>query len=161
MHLVIHFEVGHGSAAIDPVEAGIDGDDEPQPFGCFDADVSSILCKGIVDCHLLFFIGVNIKHLRLEIVITVAPEGCGYPIELCDLIRIGDRGSDLLLTALTHLGDRGNISGTFDAVHPVQLCQLRAGVAVKLVEVAEQGGKPLIAIPQNHDTVTDSRCILV
>ena len=66
-----------------------------------------------------------------------------------------------MLAALAHLGDGGNIGGTFDAVHPIQLCQLRAGVAVKLVEVAEQGGKPLVSIPEEQHSITDSRDILI
>ena len=71
VHLLVDLEVGHSTAAINPVKTRMERDKEAETIRCFDAKVSAVIGKCGMCLHLRLFIRIAAKHLLLEIIVTV------------------------------------------------------------------------------------------
>ena len=136
-------------------------DKETETSSCFDAKISAVIGKCGVCLHLRLFVRIAAKHLLLEIIVTVAPQGNGHIIELSDFLTVCNRCPDLSIVAVAHFRNRLNIVSTVDAIYPVQLRKFNTGIAVELIEVAEQCGIPGVAVSQDIHTITSRGSILV
>ena len=113
-------------------------DKETEAIYSFDAKISAIIGKCGVCLNLRLFVGIAAKHLLLEIIVTVAPQGNGHIIKLRDFLTICNRYPDLSVVAVAHFRNGLNIVSTVDAIYTIQLRKFNTCIAVELIEVAEQ-----------------------
>ena len=111
--------------------------------------------------HLRLFIRIAAKHLLLEIIVTVAPQGNSHIIKLRNFLTVCNRLSDLSVVAVAHFRNGLNIVSTVDAIHPVQLRKFNTGIAVELKEVAEQCDIPGVTASQDIHAIASRGSILV